>query len=319
MSADPSFAPSRRDALAILAGGAALPMVGSSAQAAPDEAGHIDVPGGKVWYRRVGRGSKTPLLLLHGGPGAAHDYLQPFRALADDRPVIFYDQLGCGLSDAPEADAPYHIGRFVNEIDAVRHALGLDRIVLYGHSWGSMLAIEYLVTGHGAGVEKLVLGGALASVPQFAAGAQQLVWALPHGAGPRLLALEAAGRTETPEYQKLVQVFYDTHVLRVKPNPETRKSFESLGKSPAYRIMNGPNEFTVTGNIKDWDRRADLGAIRVPTLLVTGEFDEVTLDCHETIRDGVAGSRLRVLPNASHLAMQERPKAYTALVRRFLA
>lgn len=308
----------RRDALTTLAGGAALALAGPPARAA-ENTGHIAVPGGKVWYRTVGHGPKTPLLLLHGGPGAAHDYLLPLRALADERPVIFYDQLGCGRSDAPDEDAPYHIGRFVDEIDAVRQALGLDRLMLYGHSWGAMLAIEYFVAGRGQGVEKLILGGASASTPQFVAGTRRLIEAMPHGAGARLLALDATGQTDSPEYRKLVQAFYDRYLLRVKPSREFLASGRALEKSPAYRIMNGPNEFTVTGNIKDWERRADLGAIRVPTLLLTSQYDEVTLDCHETIRDAVPGSVLKILPNASHLAMQERPGAYTAVVRRFLA
>jgi proline iminopeptidase len=120
------------------------------------------VPGGRVWWLRVGNGPKTPLLLLHGGPGAGHNYLLSMKALADERPVIFYDQLGCGRSDSPENDSLYTVARSVEELGAVRKALGLDRIVLFGSSWGSMLAIEYFVTRGGTGVEKLILSGALA-------------------------------------------------------------------------------------------------------------------------------------------------------------
>jgi proline iminopeptidase len=137
--------------------------------------------------------------------------------------------------------------------------------VLFGHSWGSMLAIEYLCQSRGTGVEKLILGGALASVPQAVAGQQRLIDALPHGGGPRIHALEAAHREDSPEYQKLVQLFYDQHVCRRKPMPaDAAKSLDIAGKSIAYRVMNGPNEFTVTGVIKDWDRRADLGRIKPP-------------------------------------------------------
>jgi proline iminopeptidase len=318
---------SRRGALLAAACCAAASMVGGPAFAGytspvhgrGDESGYVQVPGGRVWWQKFGRGSKTPILTLHGGPGAAHNYLLPLRALAEDRTVIFYDQLGCGLSDAPEDDGPYHIGRFVEELDVLRHALGLDRVVLYGHSWGTMLAIEYFATGHATGVEKLILGGALASVPQFVAGTRRRIASLKSGRGARLLALLNAGQTETPEYQKLVQLYYDQFVLRTPPTPECKASFDALAKSPAYRIMNGPNEFTVTGNFKDWDRRADLSKIQVSTLLITSEFDEVTLDCHETIRDGVSGSVLKIMPACSHLAMQEAPEAYNALVRAYLA
>ena len=314
------MAVSRRTTLAAIAGLAAATAAGA-APSTPVEEGVIAVPGGKVWYRRVGTGPKTPLLLLHGGPGAGHDYLLRMAALADERPVIFYDQLGCGRAEAPADDGLYTVARSVAEVDAVRHALGLERIVLFGNSWGSMLAIEYLVTGHGAGVERLVLSGALASVPQAVAGMNRLIDALPSGKGQRLRTLEAAGKQETPEYQALVQLFYDRHVFRgPKPPPaEMVATIANLGSSPAYRVMNGPNEFTIVGNIKDWERRADLGRIVLPTLLTTGAFDEVTLDCHESIRDGIRGAKLVVMPGCSHLTMLEQPARYNRIVRDFIA
>jgi proline iminopeptidase len=284
-----------------------------------DVTGFAKVPGGKVWWRRVGGGARTPLLLLHGGPGAGHDYLNSMAALAEDRAVIFYDQLGCGRSDAPNDDSLYTIPRSVAELDAVREALGLKEVVLFGNSWGSMLAIEYLVSGRGRGVEKLILSGALSSVPQASAGLQRLVDGLPDGAGARLHQLEAENRTAEPEYERLVELFYHLHLCRLDPWPaDFMKTIEIISKSPAYRVMNGPNEFTITGNIKDWDRSKDLGAIKLPTLITTGEFDEVTLDCHQTIRDGIAGSQLVVMKDCSHLTMLEKPVEYNAIVRTFL-
>jgi proline iminopeptidase len=313
----------RRMMLGALAVSAALPALAKGqprpAKALAEQSGFLPVPGGKVWWRRVGGGGKTPLLLLHGGPGAGHDYLNPMAALGEDRAVIFYDQLGCGRSDAPEDESLYRIPRFVDEVDAVRDALGLKEIVLFGNSWGSMLAIEYLASGRGAGVEKLILSGALASVPQASAGLQRLVDQLPDGAGARLHQLEAENRTAEPEYERLVELFYHLHLCRLDPWPaDFMKTIEIISKSPAYRVMNGPNEFTITGNIKDWDRRRDLGAIKLPTLITTGEFDEVTLDCHQTIRDGIAGSQLVVMKDCSHLTMLEKPGEYNDIVRRFI-
>src|SRR6185369_11112530 len=158
----------------------------TSALGQPVTEGRAAVPGGTIWWKKVGSGSKPPLLTLHGGPGAGHNYLLPLAALADDRPVVFYDQLGCGQADSPQDEKVYTIQRSVDEVDAVRKALGLDRIVLFGHSWGAMLAIEYLCQGRGAGVEKLVLAGALASAAQAAAGMQRLIAALPDGKGKRM-------------------------------------------------------------------------------------------------------------------------------------
>ena len=299
---------------------------GALAKATPkpateDDSGKISVPGGKVWWRRFGKGKpKTPMLLLHGGPGAGHDYLLRMQALADERPVIFYDQLGCGRSDAPDDASLYTFERFVTEVDAVRYRLGLERFILFGQSWGAMLAIEYFVTGHGKDVEKLILAGGLASIPQASAGINRLVDALPNGVGKRIRALEAAGKQNTPEYEKLVGIFYDTHVCRTNPKPsEYQATIANLSKSPAYRIMNGPNEFTIVGTIKDWERRPDLGKIKVPTLITTGEFDEVTIDCQDTLRTGIAGSRFEVMKGCSHLTMLEQPDAYNAIVRKFIA
>ncbi len=301
-------------------GAASAALAFRSAFAAADTSGYAAVPGGRIWWRRVGSGPKTPLMLLHGGPGAGHNYLLPLAALADERPIIFYDQLGCGQADSPADERIYTVQRSVDEVDAVRRALGLERIALYGHSWGSMLAIEYLCQGRGKGVEKLVLAGALASVPQTVAGQQRLIAEMPNGAGARIHALEAAGQTASPEYAALVEQFYDLHVCRRKPMPpEAAASMKIVGQSIAYRVMNGPNEFTILGVIKDWDRRADLGRIRLPTYITTGEYDEVTLDCHQTIQRGIVGSRLEVFKDCSHMTMTEKPVEYVAAVRRFIA
>lgn len=282
----------------------------------------VQVPGGKVWTKTVNKGgSGTPLLLFHGGPGAGHDYLTSLEKLAEDRPVVLYDQLGCGLSDAPADPSIYTIARSVQEVDAVRKALGLEKVILYGHSWGSLLAMEYLIAAQPAGVEKLILAGASPSIPQAVAGMKRLIAALPDGAGAKIAALEAQGKQATPEYQALVGEFYAQHLCRVpmdKWPPYALKTMETLAKSPAYAVMNGPNEFTITGVIKDWDRRADLGKIALPTLITTGEFDEITLDCHEALRDGIKGSRLEVMKGCSHLTMIEQPDAYNALLKGFI-
>jgi proline iminopeptidase len=308
----------RRAALGGLAAAAAVPAF--AAARTHDLEGHVKVPGGKIWFRRVGSGAKTPLLTFHGGPGAGHNYLLPLAALADQRPVIFYDQLGCGLADSPQDEKIYTVQRAVDEVDAVRQALGLKEVVLFGHSWGSMLAIEYMCQGRGHGVKQLILGGALASTPQAMAGQQRLIDQLPDGGGARLHALEAAGKTDSPEYKALVQLFYDRHVCRRHPAPpEAQASFDIVDKSIAYRVMNGPNEFTITGVIKDWERRGDLGRIKTPTFITTGQYDEVTLDCHTTIQQGIAGSRLEIFDDCSHMTMSEKPAEYVAALRAFLA
>ncbi|GGL14954.1 proline iminopeptidase-family hydrolase [Caulobacter rhizosphaerae] len=312
----------RRRALrsgAKLLGAAMATSAAAAFAAAPQTEGYAAVPGGRIFWRKFGSGGKTPLLTLHGGPGSSHNYLLPLQALADERPVIFYDQLGCGRADAPENESVYSIQRSVDEVDAVRAALGLDRVLLLGHSWGALLAVEYLCQGRGRGVERLILSGAMASIPQVMAGFDRLFATMPEGWSAKIHALEKAGKTATPEYAELVQKFYDTFVLRVSPSPEVLATLEALSKSPAYRVLNGPNEFTIVGKIKDWDRRKDLTAISQRTLITTGEFDEITLDCHETLRDGIAGkARLAVMTGCSHLTMNEKPEQYNALLRGFM-
>lgn len=312
----------RRRALrsgARLLGAAMATSAAAAFAAAPQTEGYAAVPGGRIFWRKFGSGGKTPLLTLHGGPGSSHNYLLPLQALADERPVIFYDQLGCGRADAPEDESVYSIQRSVDEVDAVRDALGLDRVLLLGHSWGALLAVEYLCQGRGKGVDRLILSGAMASIPQVMAGFDRLFATMPDGWSAKIHALEKAGKTATPEYAEMVQKFYDTFVLRVPPSPEVLATLEALSKSPAYRVLNGPNEFTIVGKIKDWDRRKDLKAITQRTLITTGEFDEVTLDCHETLRDGIAGkARLAVMTGCSHLTMNEKPEQYNALLRGFM-
>lgn len=321
------MAESRRDflsqasALVFLASGAPTAKARNISRASGlEKTGFIEVPGGRVWYRRTGGGEKTPLLLLHGGPGAGSIYLDSMAALASGRAVIFYDQLGCGRSEAPEDDSLYRIPRFVEELETVRHALNLERVILFGNSWGTMLAIEYLLERGARGVEKLILSGALSSVPQAAAGMQRLLDAMPEGTGNRIRQLEGEKRTQSREYERLSGLFYRLHLCRRDPWPrEMMATISILSKSPAYRVMNGPNEFTITGNIKDWDRSKDLQALQLPVLLTTGEFDEVTLDCHETIHNAISGSQLVVMKGCSHLTMLERPRAYNEIVGRFIA
>ncbi|MHA6766419.1 proline iminopeptidase-family hydrolase [Sphingobium ummariense] len=306
-------------AAATLSGASLLTAAAEAFAKVPCTDGYATVPGGKIYWRKFGAGPKTPLLTLHGGPGSSHNYLLPLQALADERPIIFYDQLGCGRADAPNEDGIYTIQRSVDEVDAVRAALNLDRVIMLGHSWGALLAVEYLCQGRGSGVDRLILSGAMASIPQVMAGFNRLFATMPNGWGEKMHGLEKAGKTGTPEYAELVQQFYDKFVLRVPPPPEVVATLEALSKSPAYRVLNGPNEFTIVGRIKDWDRRQDLRAITQKTLITTGEFDEITLDCHETLRDGIAGqAHLAVMTGCSHLTMNEKPPQYNALLRDFM-
>ena len=282
--------------------------------------GTIEVEDGyHVWYRRVGDGPCTPLLVLHGGPGAGHDYLETLDGLADERPVIFYDQLGCGRSDKPDDPSRWHIERFVSEVDLVRQALGLSRVHLLGESWGGWLAIEYML-GQPAGIEGLVLASTSASIPQFVAECERLKSELPAEVYATLQRYEAAGEYRDPAYEQAAEEFYKRHLCRLWPWPDPfLRTVANLTNNQVYETMNGPNEFMVIGNLKTWDRIDRLGEIRARTLITVGKYDELSPTCAETLRQGVVGSHVEEFAHSSHTAHLEETDAYLAAVRAFLA
>jgi proline-specific peptidase len=280
--------------------------------------GTVSVDGYRIWYRRVGRGG-IPLLVLHGGPGAGHDYLESLEGLAAERTVVFYDQLGCGRSDQPDARSLWHMDRFVAEVSMVRQALGLESIHLIGQSWGGWLAIEYMLT-HPAGVVSLILASTSASMPQFVAEAARLKAALPPHVFQTMRHYEASGELHHPAHEAAVLEFYRRHVCRLDPWPEPLlRIVRNLEGNAVYETMNGPNEFMVVGNLKSWDRTDRLGEITVPTLITVGQYDEITPACAETMHRGIARSQLRLFEESSHTAHLEEIGVYLQVVREFLA
>ncbi|GAC1568613.1 MAG: proline iminopeptidase-family hydrolase [Ktedonobacteraceae bacterium] len=282
--------------------------------------GFVHVDGYRVWYRIVGGGAeneKLPLLILHGGPGAPHDYLENLEALASDtRRVIFYDQLGCGLSDQPDDPALCNVPRFADELQTVRDVLGLERVHILGQSWGGMLALEYALR-QPAGLASLILANTTPSIPLWVAEANRLRQQLPPGVNAALLQHEEAGSTDSEEYLQAVQVFSDLHVCRVAPLPAyVQRAFDHIGF--VYQFMNGPSEFHITGVIKDWDRTDRLSEIRVPTLIISGLYDESTPTINEVLHRGIAGSVWVLMQNSSHLAHVEEPELYMQTVQAFL-
>jgi proline-specific peptidase len=279
--------------------------------------GIIGVDGYQVWYRRVGRGG-IPLLLLHGGPGAGHDYLEPLEALAVDRQTVFYDQLGCGRSDQPDDPSLWRMERFVAEIDTVRRALNLEQIHLLGQSWGGWLAIEYMLT-HPPGVVSLVLASTSASILQFVAEAARLKAALPPAVSHLMQRYEAAGDFHHADYKAAVQEFYKRHLCRLDPWPEPlKRTARNLTGNAVYETMGGPNEFIMICNLKDWDRIDRLGEITVPTLITVGRYDEITPTCAETMRRLIPNAQMQIFEQSSHTAHLEETARYLQVVADFL-
>jgi len=287
-----------------------------------EEEGYIPVEDGyRVWYWSVGgsggKDEQVPLLLLHGGPGAPYDYLENLQALATEtRRVIFYDQLGCGRSDQPDEPERWRVPRFVDEVGMVRKALGLERVHILGQSWGGMLAIEYALS-QPDGLMSLILSNTTSSIPLWIAEANRLRAELPPEVQATLTRHEEAGTTDSEEYQQAMIVFYDRHVLRIQPMPDyVQRTFDNMGQ--VYLTMNGPSEFHVIGVIKDWDRTDRLAEIRVPTLIISGRYDESTPTINEVLQRGISGSEWIVFENSSHLSHVEEPELYMQTVRNFL-
>jgi proline iminopeptidase len=280
----------------------------------------VEVTGGSVWTARLGPSDGTPILLLHGGPGAASYYMIPLaERLAEHRPTIVYDQLGCGRSDQPDDTSLWTVDRSVEEVDQVRAALGLERCHLLGQSWGGWLSIEYMTRG-ATGIERLVLASTSASIPEFMAGARGLIEQLPEPHRSVLIELGDRGDYDHPDYLAAVDVFYHRHLCRMEPWPEALvQSGQQMDGNQVYLTMNGPTEFDVIGLLRDWDRTADLGRIRVPTLVTCGRYDEITPSCSETITRGIPDARMHVFEQSAHCAHLEEADDFARIVEAFLS
>jgi proline-specific peptidase len=279
--------------------------------------GYIDVPGGKVWYYEVGEGDATPLLCLHGGPGSTHNYMEALEGLADRRRVIFYDQLGCGRSDRPGNPALWVIDRFVEELAQVREALGLDRVHLFGSSWGGILALQYALDRKPE-LRSLILCGSPASMPRWIADCEELLREQPAEVVKVIRDHEASGFTACPEYQAAILGFYREHLCRLDPWPAgLERTFAEFGNE-VYGTMNGPSEFSVIGNLRTWDVMDRLGEITAPALLIGGRYDECRPEHLADMHQRMPGSQLAIIEDASHLCFAEQPAEFNAVVNAFL-
>lgn len=283
---------------------------------------------GETWYRVYGElvpdAPLTPLVVLHGGPGAASNYVEPIAELvaASGRAVVLYDQLGCGKSQhLPDAPVEFWtVDLFKEEIAAITGHLGIaDRYMVCGQSWGGMLGMEHALD-HPAGLRALVVADSPASLTLWVEEANRLRTLLPAGVDETLAAHEEAGTTDSPEYEAAMNVFYDAYVCRV-PQPQCVKdSFAQIGDDPTvYHTMNGPSEFHVVGTLKDWDITDRLHTIDTPTLLVSGAYDEATPRIVGEIRDRIPGSRWELFAFSSHMPHVEEPAKFKTVVTQFLA
>lgn len=279
--------------------------------------GFVPVPGGPVWYEVAEGGDGVPLLTLHGGPGGTSCGNQLLYPLRDERPVIRFDQLGSGRSGRPTDTTLWQRDRFVEELDALREALGLVEVHLYGHSWGGALAAYYALEKGTEGIVSLTLSSPLISTPLWIRDANALRATLAPAVQEALDFHEREGTTEHPDYVAATDVFYEAFVRRGEA-VEIAECDDAPRNALVYNQMWGPTEFYATGSLGDFDLTPRLGEIDVPTLFLTGEFDEARPATIRSFADAVPGARFEVIPGVGHSSLSRAPALYRELLRGFL-
>lgn len=279
----------------------------------------IETPKGKfnVWTKRMGHNPKIKLLLLNGGPGATHEYFECFESflLPENVELIYYDQLGCGLSDNPKDTSMWDLSRYVEEVEQVRKALNLneDNFYLLGHSWGGMLAMQYALK-YQHNLKGLVISNMMSSCPLYGKYAQEvLAPQFDQKVLDTIRQIEAKGDFSNPKYMELLMPhFYAKHICRIPlakwPEPMTR-SFNKMNQS-LYVTMQGPSEFGIAGNLINWDVSKELPKIKTPTLTIGGAHDTMDPEYMKWMSTQVQNGRNITCPNGSHMSMYDDQKNY---------
>ena len=278
-----------------------------------------------VWTKRIGNNPTHKLLLLHGGPGATHEYFECLESFFPKEGIelIYYDQLGSGNSDNPDDVSFWDLPRFVDELEQVRKALGLnqDNFFLLGHSWGGILAMEYALK-YQDNLKGLIISNMMASAPEYDKYADEV---LAKQLKPEVLdtirMLEANNDFGNPKYMELLMPnFYAEHICRIPiedwPEPILR-SFAKLNQS-LYVTMQGPSEFGLSGKLEKWDRTADLPKITVPTLTIGGQYDTMDPEHMKRMATQVKDGTYLYCPNGSHMSMWDDQKTWMDGVINFI-
>lgn len=278
--------------------------------------GYVTTQYATVWYQKMytkESAENIPLICLHGGPGASSDFFIPLREIAYGRPVIVYDQSGCGRSKMLDQDfAKWDIDYYFDELQQVIHELGYQKFVLLGHSWGGMLATYYaLHDGHG--LEKLVLVGPCLSAPMWVQACKRLAYTLPGGVGQIMIQHEENGTTDTSEYKQAVGIFYKNFFCRMAQWPQMQPLNYTI-----YKHMWGSYETLATGNLKDVNLVPELDKITVSTLFICGQYDMATPEDMQLCMKHMPNAELAVVSDAAHLVIIEQPDECRALISDFL-
>ena len=279
---------------------------------------NVNVDGHNVKVYEFGTGDET-LLCLNGGPGLPCDYVRDCHSWISDKgfKVIAYDQLGCGQSDKPKNKELWNVKRYANELNTIIKTLNLKNIHLLGQSWGTILGMEYAVTYPNI-VKSLIMDNGVADVPHLISELNRLREALGSETVKMMLRHEAEGTLDHPEYQAAITILNYRHVCRLDewPAPLTRSLND--WNMDVYGTMQGPNEFTFTGNYSTWSRLKDIDKVDVPVLVTCGMHDELTPACSMLMHNQFPNSEIKVFKNSSHMPFYEEPSEYFKLLLDFL-
>jgi proline iminopeptidase/L-proline amide hydrolase len=283
----------------------------------------VPVPGGRAYVRINGdlRGKRPPIVMIHGGPGSSHWYFLNATTLADERAVILYDQLDSGRSDHPGDPANWVIPRFLDELEAIRTWLGVDRWHVLGASWGGTLALEYGAR-QPAALAGLVLQSPLISTPLWLRDAKRLKDAMPPAIRDLLYRCDTPAAADAAECDAATDHFYRRHIHLTDPPPEIAAYKAALPRSfspDIYMHMWGRAEFTASGTLKDYDGSALLARLGGPALFLAGEHDEAIPETIAAFARRVPGADFAMIPDAAHIAFGDNPAAYLAILRPWLA
>ena len=294
-----------------------------------EQEGFVEVVGGKIWYKIYGTEflqKKAPLIVIHGGPGLTHNYLLPLAELSNQRAVIFYDQLGSGKSklmqNTKELEHLWQKDRFIEELELLIDHLNLKKVDLFGHSWGGTLALDYALK-YPEKINKLCLASALISTDWFIADTRRLLKQLPEEVQQIINDHDQNKIVDEIAYINAVKIFGKNFICRLQEKPnellDTFKGFNEI----IYNIMWGTNEFTVTGNLKGYDRSNDLYKLSMPVLLTCGRYDEVTPETMAVVYEkinSVPGNNVQLIvyEKSAHAPHLEERELYLHDIRKFL-
>ena len=279
--------------------------------------GYVTVKGGKIWYRILGEGKQTPILMLHGGPGGTSKSFYQLAELGNDRPVIIFDQLGSGQSGYHTDTTLLTVENFVEQVEALKTSLQLKEFYLHGHSWGTALALEYYLK-YPKGIKAIIFNSPYFSTSLWKADADTLISTLPDSIQKAIKTGEKNHDFESPEYKNANEVFTKNFGIRKTRLKSELDTSTLKGNTFIYNYMWGPTEFTATGTLINYNRVQSLKTITVPTLFITGEFDEARPTTVKYFQSLVPNSKFIMIDGAGHGTMHDNRSQNISAIKNFL-